>query len=126
MTLGEKIEQSFTNRPNSLVPGYTLRALLGLPRLPETEMWSWNMAMHYGQGALIGGVRGIMSLYAISGPFANFMFTGMRLLNDQTLENWTGVGAPPWTWPKSEQWIDVLHKGVFATATGVLCDLWVL
>lgn len=65
-----------------------------------------------------------MNLYGISGPFANFMFTGMRLLTGQTLENWTGVGAPPWTWPISEQWVDVVHKGVFATGTGVLCDLW--
>lgn len=44
------------------------------------------MAMHYGQGALIGGVRA-SSLYGISGPFANFMFTGMRLRTNQTLQN---------------------------------------
>ena len=42
------------------------------------------------------------------------MFMNARLLNDQSLENATGVGAPPWTWPKDEQVIDLLHKGVYA------------
>lgn len=102
MSLGEKIGQSFTHSPNPLVPGYTLRSLLSLPRLPETQMWTWDMAMHYGQGTLIDGVRGIMSIYGVSAPFANFLFTGMRLLTNQTLEKYTGVGAPSWTWPRSE------------------------
>jgi hypothetical protein len=59
-----------------------------------------------------------MSVYGIRGPFTDFLFTGIRLANDQTLENWTGAGAPPWTWPVWEQVIDILHKGVFAFATG--------
>ena len=81
--------------------------------------------MHYGQGALVGGVRGIMTFYGITGFFANFMFTGIRLLTDQTFENLTGVGALPWTWPRNEQVIDVLHKSVFAFVTGWLADMWV-
>ena len=31
MTLGEKVEQVFTHRPNSFVPAHTLERLLGLP-----------------------------------------------------------------------------------------------
>jgi hypothetical protein len=96
MTLSEKIEQSITDRPNSLVPGRTLERLFGLTPEPESDMLGRNLAMHYGQGALAGGLRGLMSVYGIRGPFADFMFMGMRLLIDQTLENATGVGAPPW------------------------------
>jgi hypothetical protein len=59
-----------------------------------------------------------MSVYGMRGPFVDFIFTGMRLSVDQTLENWTGAGALPWTWPVSEQVIDILHKGVFAFVTG--------
>jgi hypothetical protein len=40
------------------------------------------------------------------------MFTIIRLANDQTLENITGQGAPPWTWPRDELLVDVLHKAV--------------
>jgi hypothetical protein len=44
------------------------------------------------------------------------------LINDQTLENATGVGAPPWTWPVDEQVIDLLHKAIYAYATGAAAD----
>lgn len=50
------------------------------------------------------------------------MFTVIRLANDQTLENATGRGAPPWTWPRDELIVDVLHKGVYAFTTGAIAD----
>lgn len=37
-------------------------------------------------------------------------------------ENITGVGAPPWTWPRGELLIDLLHKGIYGFATGVVAD----
>ena len=46
----------------------------------------------------------------------------MRLLTDQTLENATGAGAPPWTWPADEQLIDVFHKATYAFVTGAVAD----
>lgn len=96
MTIAEKGEQTLTNRPSSYVPGHTLERLLGLAPRPDSEIFHLNMAMHYGQGAAAACIRGLMSFYGVRGPFADFMFTGIRLLIDQTLENWTGVGAPPW------------------------------
>ena len=94
----EKIEQYFTGRPSSLVPGKTLSALVGsgIPRDDAPGMWTTNMAMHYGQGALAAVIRAFMSHHGVRGPFADFIFTGVRLSIDQTLENWTGVGALPW------------------------------
>jgi len=96
MTIAEKIEQAFTGRPCSLVPGKTLARLWGVAPRNDTEMWMANMAMHYGQGALAGALRAVMSYSGVRGPFGDFMFVGIRLTIDQTLENWTGVGAPPW------------------------------
>ncbi|KAI9172089.1 hypothetical protein HJFPF1_01582 [Paramyrothecium foliicola] len=95
MTMGEKIEQFFTSRPNSLVPGKTLGSLIGMSPQTDGGMWRLNMAMHYGQGALAGVIRAVMTSYGFRGPFSDFMFIGIRLMIDQTLENWTGVGAPP-------------------------------
>ncbi|KKZ60711.1 hypothetical protein EMCG_04638 [[Emmonsia] crescens] len=122
MTVSEKIEQFFTGRPNSLVPGYTMQRLLGMIPRPESEMFLLNMSMHYGQGAVAGVIRALMSVNGIRGPFADFMFIGVRLAIDQTLENWMGTGALPWTWPVNEQLIDILHKTVFALATGYVTD----
>ncbi|KAJ4177574.1 hypothetical protein NW755_013766 [Fusarium falciforme] len=96
MTFTEKVEQFFTSRPNSLVPGKTLGRLISVAPRNEDEMWGLNMAMHYGQGALAGVIRAVMAYNGVRGPFSDFMFIGIRLLIDQTLENWTGVGALPW------------------------------
>lgn len=121
------VAKTFTSRPNSLISGYTLRTLFGLSSIPQSDpaITIWNWATHYGEGALAGGTRGVIAFYGVSGCFANFMFTGIKLLIDQSAENLTGVGVLPWTWPQSEQVLDVLHKGVFACFTGWLTDLWV-
>lgn len=34
----------------------------------------------------------------------------------------TGVGSLPWTWPRDEQIIDLIHKGVYAFVTGAIAD----
>ncbi|KAJ9199797.1 hypothetical protein DTO164E3_161 [Paecilomyces variotii] len=124
MTVAEKIEQFFTGRPSSYVPGHTLERLLSLPEKPDKERFGLNMAMHYGQGAAAGIIRAFMSVNGFRGPFSDFMFISVRLLIDQTLENWTGVGAAPWTWPVNEQIIDLFNKAVYAFATGYLTDRW--
>jgi hypothetical protein len=97
MTTAEKVEQFFTGRQNSEVPGKTLARLLNATPQTQQELWGLNMAMHYGQGATAAVMRGVASYYGFRGPFTDFMFVGFRLMIDQTLENWTGVGAPPWS-----------------------------
>ncbi|HZF76226.1 MAG TPA: hypothetical protein VE033_10400 [Acetobacteraceae bacterium] len=122
MTLAEKVEQAVTGRPNSYVPAHTLERLLGLERRPDRDRLGLNWAMHWGQGIALGVVRAMMSRRGVGGPFGSFLFLNLRLLNDQALENATGVGAPPWTWPRDEQVIDILHKAVYAFAAGAVAD----
>ena len=121
MAAASKLEQLATRRPDSYVPGRTLARLLGLPDA-ERDRLPRNLAMHYLAGATAGTVRGIMSAANLRGPFASLMHTNLRLTFDQLLENATGVGAPPWTWPRDELLIDVLHKGVYAFVTGAIAD----
>ena len=122
MTAGEKLEQLVTRRPNSYVPAHTLERLLGRPYKPDEERLWMNWTMHWGQGVLLGALRGLMARRGLRGPVGSFLFMNLRLLNDQTLENATGVGAPPWTWPIDEQVIDLLHKAVYAFVTGTVAD----
>jgi hypothetical protein len=122
MTAAEKLEQAFTHRPNSFVPAHTLEKVLGLPTKPDEERLWMNWAMHWGQGVVLGAVRGLMAKRGCRGPVGSFLFMNLRLLNDQTLENATGVGAPPWTWPTDEQVIDLLHKAIYAFVTGETAD----
>lgn len=121
MTLAEKVEQALTGRPNSHVPGHTLRRLAGLPR-PDRDRLPANWAMHWGQGILLGAVRGWMAEHGFRGPVGSFLHMNLRLINDQTLENATGAGAPPWTWPVDEQAIDLLHKAIYAFVAGAVAD----
>jgi hypothetical protein len=122
MTLAEKAEQFFSGRPSSFVPAHTLERLLGLPTRPDEQRVWLNWTMHWGQGILLGALRGVMAQRGIRGPMGSFLFMNLRLLNDQTVENATGVGSPPWTWPTDEQAIDLLHKAVYAFATGLIAD----
>jgi hypothetical protein len=121
MTVGEKLEQRLTGRPSSYVPGRTLAHLLSL-RSPTEDRFGRNMAMHYTAGLLLGAVRGVMSAANLRGPYASLMHAPIRLSTDQVLENLTGVGAPPWTWPRDELVIDLLHKGIYSAATGAIVD----
>jgi hemerythrin superfamily protein len=127
MTASEKAEQRWTGRKNSYVPNQTLRRLLGAPS-HQWRRWhtpadvATNHAMHWGQGAAVGAVRGVMTAAGKRGLRASLLFTGIRLAADQTLENATGVGSPPWTWPTGELVADVWHKYVYARVTGWVCD----
>jgi hypothetical protein len=122
MTVGEKAEQRLTGRPNSFMPARVLERLLGRPGAPGRRPVSLNWAMHGGQAVALGVVRGLMANSGLRGPWASAMFTVVRLTSDQILENATGAGAPPWTWPRKELVVDVLHKAVYAYTTGAVAD----
>jgi hypothetical protein len=122
MTLGEKIEQRLTGRPDSHVPARVLERLTGAPEHPGRQPVPVNWAMHYGQGALLGVLRSVMANVGLRGPTSSLMFAVVRLTNDQILENATGVGAPPPTWPRPELAVDLLHKTVYGLVTGAVAD----
>ncbi|MFJ8666420.1 hypothetical protein [Streptomyces sp. NPDC093600] len=78
--------------------------------------------MHFGQAAALGVLRSVMAQAGLRGPVSSAKFAVVRLTNDQILENATGVGAPPSTWPRGELAVDLLHKGVHAFTTGAVAD----
>lgn len=122
MAAGEKAEQAVTSRPNSFVPGRTLLTLLGRRPGDADQPVLANLVMHYATGGLLGALRGVWSVTGIRGARADVTHTVARLAFDQTLENASGAGAPPDTWPVREQAVDYLHKAVFAFVTGVVSD----
>ncbi len=126
MTVAEKIEQQVTHRPDSYVPGRTLTALTTGRRLPERARPPVrNHLMHWGTGALVGALRGVWSASGLRGWRASAWHTSVRLATDQTLENATGVGSPPWTWSRQDQIVDVGGKAVYSFVTGAVADLLV-
>lgn len=122
MTLGEKAEQRLTGRPDSHVPARTLERVTGMPEQHGRQPLAVNWMMHYGQGALLGVLRSVMAHAGLRGPWSSAKFAVVRVTNDQILENATGTGAPPQSWPRQELVVDLLHKTVYAFATGVIAD----
>jgi len=122
MTAAEKLEQAITHRPDSFVPGRTLLTLLGRHPADTDRPVLWNHAMHWGTGAVLGALRGIWSAVGLRGPRAHLAHTAVRLAFDQTLENASGCGAPPRTWPVREEVWDTLHKAVYSLSTGVAAE----
>ena len=122
MTVGEKAEQAVTHRPDSYVPARALMTLTGRRPGDRDRPPGWNLAMHYGTGALLGALRGVWAAVGLRGPRAHLAHTATRLSFDQTIENATGVGAPPRTWPPREEVVDVAHKAVYAVVTGLVAE----
>ena len=122
MTLAEQLEQAVTGRADSYVPGRTLQALLGRRPGEGDRSPVWNHAMHWGTGALVGALHGVWAAVGMRGPRAHAAHLAVRLATDQTLENTTGVGAPPHTWPLSEQVVDVAHKAIYSFVTGLVAE----
>ncbi|WP_104435831.1 hypothetical protein [Kineococcus xinjiangensis] len=122
MTTAEKAEQALTHRPNSYVPARALLTLLGRHPSDREHPWVANHAMHWGTGAALGALRGVWAAVGLRGPRAHLAHTAVRLSFDQTVENATGVGAPPRTWPVREQVVDVAHKAVYSLVTGLVAE----
>ena len=122
MTLGEKLEQRVTKRPDSYIPARAILTLLGRHPTDADRPLVWNHVMHWGTGAVVGVLRGIWAAVGLRGPQAHVAYTSLRLAIDQTVENATGVGAPPRTWPPRERVVDVAHKAVFAVVTGLVAE----
>lgn len=125
MTVAEKVEQSFTHRPNSFVPGRALLTMLGRHPADQDQPFVANHTLHWATGAALGALRGVWAVTGLRGPRANLAHTVVRLSFDQTVENATGVGAPPHTWPPQEQSVDVTHKAIFSFVTGLVADRWI-
>lgn len=122
MTGAEKLEQAVTRRPSSYVPARTLLTLLGRRPSDDEQPVAWNHAMHWGTGVVLGALRGVWAAVGMRGPQAHVGHMVVRLATDQTLENATGVGAPPPTWPREEQLVDVVHKAIYSLATGLVAE----
>lgn len=122
MTVVEKLEQRLTGRPDSHVPARTLERLTGRPEASGSRLRVDNLAMHYGQAVLLGPLRSLMAHVGLRGPVASAKFSVIRVTTDQVLENATGVGAPPQTWPRGELVVDLTHKAVYAFVTGLVAD----
>ena len=79
MTVMEKLEQAATGRPDSYVPGRTLKTLLTGSARDDEQSLLWNHAMHWGTGAVVGALRGVWAVVGLRGPRAHLAHTAVRV-----------------------------------------------
>src|SRR4051812_50052673 len=77
MTLGEKLEQAITKRPDSYMPAQTLQRLLGR-RDGGRRAPSWNLGMHVGEAGLVRARRRPLGRGGPRGPPAPAGFPAVR------------------------------------------------
>jgi hypothetical protein len=81
-----------------------------------------NHLVHWGTGALVGALRGVWAASGLRGWRASAWFTSVRPATDQTLENATGVGSPPWTWSRQDRVVDLAGKPLYSSVAGAVAD----
>jgi hypothetical protein len=74
MIFTNKIEQLFTNRPNSYVPASTIAYHFGLHALYREHPDLLNHAHHFGMAIITAPVRAIMSYNGVIDPVASNLF----------------------------------------------------
>ncbi|WP_432560872.1 hypothetical protein [Kineococcus sp. SYSU DK003] len=125
MTGSQRLERAVTGRAPSYVPGRTLLALAGRPIGDQEQPAAATLVMVVATSAALGALRGVWRATGLVFPRADVAQTLTRVIVDQTLENATGVGAPPRTWRTGEGVAEVLHAAVAALATGAVVELLV-
>ncbi len=66
----------------------------------------------------MGALRALFSLVGLRGSAATATHFTTLWSGDAALYAALGIAAPPWRWTRQELITDLLHKGIYAVATG--------
>jgi len=73
-------------------------------------------------GISMGALRGALDVAGMRGPEASAAHFALLWAGDATLYRALGVADVPWRWEVDELASDLVHKGVYAAATGAVYD----
>lgn len=119
MTLSQRVEMAVSKRPPSTAPGQVGVRLLGRG---DKDVQRLSPVVHWGHGAAMGAVRGVLGTTGLRGPAASAVFFGMLWSGDAMLYRALGIADWPWRWSRTALITDVGHKAVYAVTTGLVYD----
>ena len=119
MTLSERLEMSMSGRQASTVPGQVGASVLpgASPGAPG-QVRKLNGPTHWAHGIGMGLVRSAVARAGLRGPSAAAAHFALLWGGDAALYRALGLADVPWRWERRELATDLLHKGVYAAATG--------
>jgi hypothetical protein len=116
MSVSTNVEMRLRGRPPSVVPVQTVERLLGLDLERSTEERLVTVG-HVVSSALLGSVRGLLSLLALPEAARDVAFAASAFLPDFGLIPATGSVPPPWRWSASDVLVAAWHHAVYAAGT---------
>jgi hypothetical protein len=123
LTLSERLEMAITGREGSQVPGEVGAHLLpGKDPDAPSDVERLNTPVHWAHGIAMGGLRGLLDVGGVRGTAATAAHFALFWGSDAMLYRALGVADVPWRWSGDELASDVLHKGVYAVATGAVYE----
>ena len=123
LTLSERLEMAITGREGSQVPGEVGAHLLpGKDPDAPSDVERRNTPVHWAHGIAMGGLRGLLDVGGVRGTAATAAHFALFWGSDAMLYRALGVADVPWRWSGDELASDVLHKGVYAVATGAVYE----
>ena len=123
LTLSERLEMAITGREGSQVPGEVGAHLLpGNDPDARSDVDRLNTPVHWAHGIAMGGLRGLLDVGGVRGTAATAAHFALFWGSDAMLYRALGVADVPWRWSGDELASDVLHKGVYAVATGAVYE----
>jgi hypothetical protein len=123
MTVSERLEMEVSGREASQVPGEVGAHLLpGQDPGSPADVARLNAPVHWMHGISMGAVRGALDVAGLRGAEASVAHFLLLWSGDAALYRALGVADVPWRWEADELASDVLHKGVYAAATGAVYD----
>ena len=122
MTAAQTAEMRVTGREPSLVPGRVAARLMRLEPSDDQALSRISIGMHWAHGMTMGMVRALIGRAGLEGPRATAAHFALMWGGDVMLYKSLGIADWPWRWSLPELAPDVLHKGVYAAATGATYD----
>lgn len=120
LTLSEKLEQSLTKRPTSMVPAQVGAKIANVEPKSGAGAEELNWAVHWGHGMTMGAVRGLLGATPLSAPAASILHLPLVWGGDAALYTTLGIAPAPWKWGGQELATDLWHKGVLSVATSLV------
>ncbi len=122
MTAAQTAEMRVTGRAPSTVPGRVASKLLRLKPQDDAALARISIRMHWAHGMAQGTVRALIGRLGLQGPTAAGAHFALMWSSDAMLYKALGIAPWPWEWSAGELAPDVLHKALYAVATGTAYD----
>lgn len=120
MTLSEKIEQSQTNRADSMVTVEVGAKVAKPPLKTGAQAQTLGQAVHWMHGVTWGAVRGLLALTPLNAFAASAVHYVSLWTSDVVLYRVLKIEPLPHKWEKQALFIDLFHKLVLSAVTSAV------